>query len=145
MAKNFYGALGLIGGVDGDLDYIDGANLADQDGAIVTSGIWSQNSTVSFGVGTPPVGIYNYTLVVTDYSGNQAIDNLVVTVKTIGTTSTTTPITTTPTTSSYTTTTTSSINPTTTTTKESRISTGFEGISLLVLSIIFIIRRKKRV
>ncbi|KKN57508.1 hypothetical protein LCGC14_0561250, partial [marine sediment metagenome] len=39
MAKNFYGALGLTGGVDGDLDFIDGAGLADGDGAfVVTSG-----------------------------------------------------------------------------------------------------------
>ncbi len=35
MAKNFYGALGLIGGTDGDLDNIDGAGLTDQDGAVV--------------------------------------------------------------------------------------------------------------
>ncbi|MHA2216687.1 MAG: NosD domain-containing protein [Candidatus Hodarchaeales archaeon] len=121
-------------------DKYNGSYILYQDGVMVTSGIWSLNSTVSFGVDTPPVGIYSYTLVVTDYSGNQAIDNLVVTVKAIETTSTTTASS-----STISSSTTSSINTTTTTTKESRISTGFEGISLLVLSIIFIIRRKKRV
>ena len=35
MSKNFYGATGLIGGTDGKLDNIDGAALADGDGAIV--------------------------------------------------------------------------------------------------------------
>ncbi len=35
MAKNFWGALSLTGGVDGSLDYINGAVLTDQDGALV--------------------------------------------------------------------------------------------------------------
>jgi hypothetical protein len=120
-------------------DKYNGSYILYQDGVIVTSGVWSQNSTVSFGVGTPSVGIYTYTLVVTDYSGNQAIDNLVVTVKAIETTATTTTATSSESSSS----TTDSVNPTTTT-NEPRISTGFEGISLLALSILFIIRRKKR-
>ena len=37
--SNFYGAISLIGGVSGSLDNIDGALLADGDGAIVISGI----------------------------------------------------------------------------------------------------------
>ena len=40
MANNFYPATGLIGGAAGDLDNIDGAGLADGDGAVViTDGI----------------------------------------------------------------------------------------------------------
>ena len=35
MANKFYGAVGLIGGTDGMLDDIDGAALADGDGAVV--------------------------------------------------------------------------------------------------------------
>ncbi|KKN40059.1 hypothetical protein LCGC14_0737220 [marine sediment metagenome] len=41
MAKNFYGALDLTGGVDGDLDYIDGAGLADGDGAFVITSTYA--------------------------------------------------------------------------------------------------------
>lgn len=37
MSKNFYGAIGLTGGVDGDLDYIDGAGLVDGDGCFVVT------------------------------------------------------------------------------------------------------------
>jgi parallel beta-helix repeat protein len=112
-------------------DKYNGSYILYQDGVMVTSGVWSHNYTVSYGVGPLPVGVYTFTLVVTDYSGNQAIDDLVVTVKAIDTTSTTTPNTTS--------------SSTTTTTTAARISPGFEGISLLGLSIIFIIRRKKRV
>jgi hypothetical protein len=120
-------------------DKYNGSYVLYQDGVMVTSGMWSQTSTFEIGVDTPPVGIYTYTLVVTDYSGNQAIDDLTVTVKAIETTSTTT----TTTSSASSSSTTSLTNPTTT--KEPRISPGFEGLSLLVLGIIFIIRRKKRV
>ena len=35
MSTNFYGATGLTGGTDGKLDDIDGATLADGDGALV--------------------------------------------------------------------------------------------------------------
>lgn len=40
MASSFYGAIGLIGGAAGDLDAIDGAGLADQDGAFVVTASW---------------------------------------------------------------------------------------------------------
>ncbi|MHA2248428.1 MAG: hypothetical protein ACXADY_26000, partial [Candidatus Hodarchaeales archaeon] len=112
-------------------DKYNGSYILYQDGVIVTSGMWSQTATVPFSVGTPPIGIYTYTLVVTDYSGNQAIDNLVVTVKAIESTSTTTTTTTTTTntSSASSSSTTSSINSTTNTTGESKISPGFEGLS----------------
>jgi len=59
MANNFYPATGLIGGVAGDLDNIDGAGLADGDGAVViTDGIaylYHLDATSAAGESSPTV------------------------------------------------------------------------------------------
>ncbi|MFW9854468.1 MAG: NosD domain-containing protein [Candidatus Thorarchaeota archaeon] len=104
------------------------------DGVPYYSDRWIKNSSVSIDVGNSPAGTYNYTVVVTDYSGNTAVDTVIVTVNKIH------PITTDP------------LNPdpisnppsssSTSTTTVQKISPGFEGIFVLALGICYLITRK---
>ena len=51
-----------------------------KDASLYSSGGWNQNSSVSINIGNSPEGIFTYTLVVTDFSGNIATDTVTVTV-----------------------------------------------------------------
>ncbi len=130
-------------------DRYNGTYIIYQDGEMLTSGVWNQNSSVSIDVGNLPAGTYTFSLVVTDFNGNQAIDTVILLVKMVEITTTTiTSASSTSTSSSSSTSTptpTTEVPPTTSSTSKPKVSIGFGSFSLLVLGIIFAIIRKKQV
>jgi parallel beta-helix repeat protein len=109
----------------------------------LTSGFSSESSSISVDVGNLPEGTYTITLVVTDYSGNQAIDNLVLTVNPSSSPTTPPPSTTVPSTTD-TSSSTDALSSTTTAATIPEVSTGFEGYTLLIFGVMLVFLRKKK-